>query len=130
MQCASIVTPSYFEDHSHDKVVICFSSCNLPFCGLIGNIFVTFVENCLLITPIYLVIEAQIHSNSNTLRRCQMTVMPSRITDQSSVLFNSYLRQTTQKHQRSVLPSICEENPPVTGGFLPQGDSNAKYVCI
>ena len=69
----------------HDKLVICFSSCNLPFCGLIGNISVTFVENGLLITPIYFVIEAQIHTNSYTLQRYQMTVMSSRITGQQTV---------------------------------------------
>ena len=76
--------PSIFEDFSHDKLVICFSSCNLPFCGLIhvGNISVTFVENGLLITPIYFVIEEQIHTNSYTSQRCQMTVMLSPITDQ------------------------------------------------
>ena len=77
--------PSYFEDFSHDKLVICFLSCNLPFCGLIGNISVTFVENGLLITPIYFVIEAQIHTNSYTLQRCQMTVMSSQITGQQTV---------------------------------------------
>ena len=79
------VPRSYFEDFSHDKLVICFSSCNLPFCGLIGNISVTFVEIGLLITPIYFVIEAQIHTNSYTLQRCQMTVMSSRITGQQTV---------------------------------------------
>ena len=52
----------------------------LQFAFLWVNIFVTFVENYLLITPIYFV-----HTNSHTLRRCQMTVMPSLITDQSSV---------------------------------------------
>ena len=77
--------PSYFEDLAHDKLVMCFSGCNLPFCGLIGDIVVTFFENGLLVTPIYVVIEAQIHTNTNTLRRCQMTVMPSRITGQSCV---------------------------------------------
>ena len=77
--------PSWFEDLTQDKLFKCFSFCNLPFCGLIGNIFVTFVENGLLITPIYFLIEAQIHTNSYTLGRCQMTVMPSRITGQSSV---------------------------------------------
>ena len=77
--------PSYFENFSHDKLVICFSSCNLPFCVLIGNISVTFVENGLLITPIYFVIEAQIHTNSYTLQRCQMTVMSSGITGQQTV---------------------------------------------
>ena len=47
--------PSYFKDLSHNRLVICFPSCNLLFCGLIGNISVTFVENGLLITPIYFV---------------------------------------------------------------------------
>ena len=60
---------------------ICFSSCNLPFCG-IGNIFVTFIENSLLITLIHFVIEAQIHTNSYI---TAMSVMSSRITGQSTV---------------------------------------------
>ena len=88
--------PSYLEDLSHDKLVICFSSCNLPFC----NIFVTFVENGLLITTIYLVIEAKIHTKSYTLWRYQMTVMPSRITNQSSVCstFSSDKQHRNIKH--------------------------------
>ena len=77
--------PSYFEDLLHDKLFLCVPFCNLPFCRLTGNSFVTFVENCLLITPIYFVIDAPIHSDWYTLRRCQMTVMPSRITCQSSI---------------------------------------------
>ena len=72
-------------DRPHTLKISCFSSCNLPFCGLIGNISVTFVANGFLITPIYYVIEAQIHTNSYTLQRCQMTVMSSRITGQQTV---------------------------------------------
>ena len=73
--------PSYFEDFSHDKLV-CISSCNLPFCGLICKIFETFVGNSLLITLIHFVIEAQIHTNSYI---TAMSVMSSRITGQSTV---------------------------------------------
>ena len=56
---------------------------HLAICLSVGS--VTFVENGLLITPIYFVIEAQIHTNSYTLQRCQMTVMSSRITGQQTV---------------------------------------------
>ena len=72
-------------DRPHTLKISCFSSCKMPFCGLIGNISVTFVENGSLITPIYFVIEAQIHTNSYTFQRCQMTVMSSRITGQQTV---------------------------------------------
>ena len=118
-------------DRPHTLKISCFSSCNLPFCGLIGNISLTFVENGLFITPIYFVIEAQIHTNSYTLQRCKMTVMSSRITGQQIVC----LTFSSDKQHRNIKgpyyrPSLCEGNPPVTGGFLPQGDSNAKYVFI
>ena len=45
-------------------------------------------------------------------------------------LFNSLFRLTTKEHQMSALLSICEGNPPVTGGFPAQRDNNAKNVCI
>ena len=80
--CASIVTTLIL---SHDKLCKCFSSCNSPFCGLTSKSFVTFVGNDLLIKPIYFVIDAQIHTNWYILRRCQVTVMLSRITGQSCV---------------------------------------------
>ena len=44
-----------------------------------------FVDNDLLVMPVYLVIEAKIRTNSYALQRCQMVVMPSRITKQPSV---------------------------------------------
>ena len=116
-------------DRPHTLKISCFSSCNLPFCGLIGNISVTFVENGLLNTPIYFVIEAQIHTNSYITAMSDNRHVVSNHWS-TNCLFNIWFRQTTQKHQGSVLPSLCEGNPPMTGGFLPQGDSNAKYVFI
>ena len=104
--------PLYFEDFSHDKLVICFSSCNLPFCGLIGNISVTFVEDCLPITPIYFVTEAQIHTNSYKLQRCQMTVMSSRITGQQTVCSTF----SSDKQHRNIKGPYYR--PPLTGVFL------------
>ena len=58
-------------------------------------------------------------------RRRQMTVMTSGITGQSS-LFNIFLWLTTMKHQRSALLSLCEGNPPVTGGFPHKGRVTRK----
>ena len=118
--------PSYFEDLSHDKLFICIPFCNLPFCGLTGNSFVTFVENFLLITPIYFVIDAPIHSDWYTLRRCQMTVMPSRITCRVFVQHLVQTNNTETSKVRITAPSWRES----TGGFLPQGDSNTKSVSI
>ena len=40
-------------------------------------------------------------------------------------LFNSLFRLTTKKHQRSALSSLCEWNPPMTGGFPAQRYNNA-----
>ena len=36
-------------------------------------------------------------------------------------LFIRLFRLTTKEHQRSALPALCEENPPVTGGSLHKG---------
>ena len=41
-------------------------------------------------------------------------------------LFNSFFRVPTNKHQRSALLSLCESNPPVTGGLLTQGTLTLK----
>ena len=45
-------------------------------------------------------------------------------------LFNTLFGLTTKKHQRSLLLSLCEGNPLVTGGFPAQRDSNVEYVSI
>ena len=45
-------------------------------------------------------------------------------------LFNSLFRLTTKKHQRSASLSLCQGNPPVTGGFPAQRDSNAENISI
>ena len=107
-------------DHPHTLKISCFSSYNLPFCGLIGNISVTFVENGLLITPIYFVIEAQIHTNSYKLQRCQMTVMSSRITGQQTVC----LTFSSDKQHRNIKgPYYC---PFVKGIHRWRADSSHK----
>ena len=102
----------------HTLKMSCFSSCNLPFCGLIGDISVTFVENGLLITPIFFMIEAQIHTNSYTLQRCQMSVMSSRITGQQIVC----LTFSSDKQHRNIKVRITV--PP----FVSPVDSSHKGI--
>ena len=66
----------------------------------------------------------------DSIRRRQMTAMASRITGQSSLCFNSLSRLTTRKFQQPVLLSLCEGNPPATGGYPTERDSNAENVSI
>ena len=75
------------------------------------------------------VIEAQIHTNPYTLQRFQMTVMSSRINGQQTVCSTL----SSNKQHRNIKGPYgrhFEGNPPLTGGFLQQGDSNAEYVFI
>ena len=45
-------------------------------------------------------------------------------------VFVWHLTQTDKKNQKSVLLSLCEGNPKVTGGFPTQRDSNADNAFI
>ena len=45
-------------------------------------------------------------------------------------LFNSLLRLTAKKHQRSALLSLCEGNPLVTGGFPSKRDNDVENASI
>ena len=45
-------------------------------------------------------------------------------------LFSSLLRLIKKKHQRSALLSLCEGNPPESGGFPAQRGSNAESASI
>ena len=64
------------------------------------------------------------------LRRRQMTVMASRITDQSSVCSAVCLHRQ-QRNIKGPRPCLLVRgNPPVTGGIPSQRDSNAENVFI
>ena len=75
----------------------------------------------------YFVIEAQIHTNSYTLQLFQMTVMSSRITGQQTVCSTLGSNKQHRNIKGPYYPPF-EGNPPLTGGFLQQGDSNAKFI--
>ena len=58
-----------------------------------------------------------------------MTIMASPITDNSS-FNNSFSGQQQIKYQNSALLPLCEGNPPVSGGFSSQRDSNVENVSV
>ena len=50
-----------------------------------------------------------------------ISVMPSQITSNSMVCTTICLSQDKKNLSKSVLPTLCEGNPPVTGGFAHKG---------
>ena len=64
-----------------------------------------------------------------SLWRRQIIVLASWITGQSSVCSTLCLDRQ-QRNIKGVLLPFCEGNPPVSGGFPAQKDSNADYVSV
>ena len=57
-----------------------------------------------------------------------MTIRASSNYRSIECLFNSLFRLTKKEHRKSTLLSLCEGNPPVTGGFPTWRDSSMQMI--